>query len=104
MSNAPLNDPSYKPEHPPVNGRIPEVVKRFGMATQLRWFRWFWKELRVLNDYSGYYVSSEHHLGLCCMPCTGEFVDGHHGGGVIADGWCCCRDSRINRKPTEGKT
>lgn len=35
-----------------------------------------------------------YHLGPCCGSCQGEYEDGFHGGGVMADGWCCCQDER----------
>jgi hypothetical protein len=38
---------------------------------------------------------SFHHEGPCCAACQGEYEDDFQGGGVIADGYCCCRDKRI---------
>lgn len=35
-----------------------------------------------------------YHEGYCCGSCQGEYEDGYQGGGVIADGWCCCKDER----------
>lgn len=93
----PLEDPDYVPEHPPVDGKIPEVVAKFGMGTQLRWFARFYNKLNWSEDVSGYYVTSEHHKGDCCGACKMEFEDDYQGGGVIADGWCCCKDGRIKK-------
>lgn len=89
----PLEDPSYVPEHPPVDGKIPDVVYRFGPATQIRWFKRFYKSLGPDNNFSDYYVDSEHHRGCCCVSCLDEYEE--HCGSVIDDGWCCCRDERI---------
>lgn len=93
----PLDDPSYEPEHPPVNGQIPDVVYHFGPSTQLRWFKRFHKMLNASNNFYDYYTTSEHHRGPCCGSCLVEFEEEADccGGGVIADGWCCCRDDRI---------
>lgn len=30
-----------------------------------------------------------------CGSCQFEYEDGYAGGGVIMDGYCCCRDERI---------
>jgi hypothetical protein len=98
MSNAPLLNPSYEPEHPPINGTVPEVVARFGMATQIRWFQRFYRELNHDTAWDEYYIHSEHHKGLHCISCSYDFNDGYHGGGVIMDGWCCCLDSRMPHK------
>lgn len=93
----PLEDPSYEPEHPPVDGKIPEEVYHFGTRTQLRWFKRFLRELDSSNNLYKYYVHSEHHKGPCCGSCLTEYEEdvslGH--GGVVCDGWCCCRDDRI---------
>lgn len=90
----PLEDPDYEPRHPPVDGRIPDVVARWGKASQLRWFQRFAGELNPLENFAAYWVTSEHHRGVCCGSCLGEFEDGYQGGGVMADGYCCCRDGR----------
>ncbi|MET9385319.1 hypothetical protein ABZY09_30670 [Streptomyces sp. NPDC002928] len=92
---APLEDPAYEPEHPPVGGGVPAVVARWGARSQVRWFTRFWRELRFPQDLSGFWVFSEHHRGPCCLSCESEFLDGFQGGGLMADGWCCCHDSRI---------
>lgn len=39
---------------------------------------------------------NECHPGIdCCDSCYGEYIDNYLGGGVIMDGYCCCRDWRI---------
>jgi len=90
----PLEDPSHEPEHPPENGQIPEVVAKWGKASQLRWFKRFGGDLHPRQTWGQYWCESEHHPGLCCHSCQGELRDGYHGGGVMSDGWCCCRDRR----------
>lgn len=90
----PLDNPAYEPQHPPVDGQIPEVVRRFGKATQIRWFARFGDQLGARRDWDEYWCMSEHHQGFCCGSCIGEFEDGYQGGGVMTDGWCCCRDPR----------
>lgn len=93
MSNAPLEDPSYKPKYPPVDGKIPAVVIKFGPATQLRWFRRFLRDLGWGANFYEYYTTSKHHKGPCCGTCIVDCEEGY--GSVIDDGWCCCRDERI---------
>lgn len=90
--NSPLEDPRYVPEHPPINGIIPDVVARFGKNTQIRWFERFRGQLSVGQNLDEYYVRSEYHKGSCCFSCIAEFDEDS---GVIMDGYCCCRDSRI---------
>jgi hypothetical protein len=93
----PLEDPSYVPKNPPVNGRIPEVVYQFGPATQLRWFKRFRSELSAPYNMFVYHITSEFHKGPCCGSCLVEWEEdeplGY--GSVIGDGWCCCCDERI---------
>lgn len=91
---APLDDPRYEPLHSPVDGRIPEVVAKWGPRSQLRWFTRFRAELAPGQAWSSYYVHSEWHRGVCCFSCNAEY---EHGTGVMMDGWCCCRDGRIGR-------
>lgn len=91
----PLEDPDYVPEHPPVDGKIPDVVSKWGKESQLRWFQRFGKELRDPPDRTDLYVESEYHPNWCCRACLCELEDNYLGGGVMADGWCCCRDQRI---------
>lgn len=93
----PLEDPSYVPVHKPVRGRVPPVVARWGKNSQLRWFRRFWRALTGPENLSGFWCASEHHRGPCCGSCIGEYEDGYQGGGVIMDGWCCCRDERMTK-------
>lgn len=88
MELTPLTRPDYQPKHPPVDGKIPDVVARWGKASQLRWFRRFWKEIGPLESLGAFWCTSEHHRGPCCPPCQGE------DGGVVADGYCCCQDTR----------
>lgn len=95
MVDAPLNDPDYEPKHPPVNGQIPDVVTRFGMRTQIRWFARFGEQLGRRADWGNYHCQSEHHRGPCCGSCQWEFEEQS---GVMMDGWCCCRDGRIHGK------
>jgi hypothetical protein len=101
---APLDDPDYQPLHPPVRGRVPDVVKRWGKASQLRWWRRYrselYEQIEALplqeklgiprHDDVEYWCQSEHHKGFCCYSC---FEDGEAG---YAD-WCCCRDERMRR-------
>lgn len=97
---APLDDPDYDPVHKPVGGRVPEVVKLWGKASQLRWFRRFrqelWEQYEALplheklalpRDDDDYWSDSEHHRGRCCYSC---FEEGE--GGYIDH--CCCKDER----------
>ncbi len=96
VDESPLNDPAYQPLHPPVDGRVPDVVARFGPRTQLRWFDRFQAQI-ARQDLSAFHCQSLHHLGPCCGSCYGEFEDGYQGGGVMMDGWCCCHDERMPR-------
>jgi hypothetical protein len=89
-SVAPLDDPAYVPKHPPVDGSIPDVVARWGAASQLRWFRRFGPDLGIRKDWGLYHCHSEYHLGLCCTSCWDEAHTG-----VMQDGYCCCHDDRI---------
>lgn len=89
----PLDDPAYQPVHAPQDGRVPPVVARWGKNSQLRWFRRFGAKLKLReNEVSGFWVWSEHHRGSHCGACLNEEYEGT---GVIMDGWCCCRDSRM---------
>lgn len=87
---APLDDPTYQPEHPPVAGQIPDVVAKWGPPSQVRWFRRFGAELGLRRDWDRYYCQSEHHRDLCCYSCEDEGERGTQG-----CGYCCCRDERI---------
>jgi len=90
---APLEDPAYEPQHPPVNGRVPAVVAKWGPRSQLRWFRRFRKEIgaQSIEVWEAHYCASLGHRGQCCVSCEGEYLDGY---GVTLDGWCCCLDER----------
>lgn len=86
----PLEDYSYEPENPPIDGMIPEVVKKFGPRTQIRWFKRFYLDLKKGQSFGEYYTSSEQHKGYCCLDCDYELVE--FGTGVMAFGpGCCCR-------------
>lgn len=88
---APLDDPQYVPQHPPVQGIVPDVVARWGAPSQLRWFNRFRTVLAPGQDYSHLYSMSAHHPGDCCGSC---FDEGNEGYGVLYDDWCCCQDTR----------
>ncbi len=72
--SAPLNDPSYEPKHPPINGNIPAVVERWGAASQVRWFWRFRRGVGMRRDefWDAYFPTSVEHKGLCCYRCSGE--------------------------------
>jgi hypothetical protein len=91
---APLEDPAYEPVHRPVNGRPPEVVARWGAASQLRWFRRFRDELDPMpaEDWAPFYCSSAEHRGLCCYSCLDELEAGFR----YTDS-CCCRAAAPTR-------
>lgn len=98
---APLDDPAYDPAHKPVRGRVPDVVKLWGKASQLRWWRRFrqelWEQAEALplrerlklptHDDVDYWCESEHHRGFCCYSCFEEGEGGY-------DDHCCCKDKR----------
>jgi len=92
---APLDDPAYIPEHPPINGIIPPIVARWGPASQRRWFRRYWGQLVREQAWGGFYWSSEHHVNGCCERC-GEAPDEWFPP-IPLDDWCCCRDERAKR-------
>lgn len=86
--SAPLDDPQYEPEHPPVDGRIPPVVAKFGPATQVRWFRRFLKDLKPPVEWGRFHVHSVEHLGPCCTSCDEDDMLGY---GSMSPDFCCCR-------------
>jgi hypothetical protein len=88
---APLDDPTYTPVHRPADGRVPDVVARWGPKSQLRWFRRFRNQLAHGQWLDRFYCETEHHCGPCCNSCFDEFQDGY---GVMLDGWCCCQAVR----------
>lgn len=96
MSAAPLDDPAYEPKHPPINGKVPDVVAKWGPRSQLRWFRRYRHKVgaQPVSVWNAHYCTSEHHLGQCCTSCEQEYLDGYHGS-VASDGWCCCKDDRV---------
>jgi hypothetical protein len=93
MSNlAPLDDPRYQPAHPPLDGRIPEVVVKWGPKSQVRWFRRYAAEVgaQPIAVWARHYCVSEHHRGQCCYSCDDDPVTR----GLFPDG-CCCLDERV---------
>ena len=89
---APLEDPTYVPKHPPVNGGIPWVVEKWGARSQLRWFHRFEGQLRRQvrsSCWEPYFVDSVQHRGRCCQRCEGDFEDGYDNG--MRPEHCCCR-------------
>lgn len=97
MSLAPLDDPVYEPQHPPINGEVPDVVTKWGPRSQLRWFTRFNTQLAPQHGdvWGRYHVHSEHHRGPCCISCNAEYV---HGTGVMMDDYCCCKGARALRE------
>ena len=81
----PLARPDYVPEHPPIDGRVPAVVERWGPASQVRWFARFLAALQPLpaSEWQRWHIHSEQHRGPCCISCE---QDGEH-----FDSACCCR-------------
>lgn len=88
MTIAPLEDPAYKPLHPPVNGRVPGVVAKWGPRSQLRWFDRFAGQLKPMPHkvWDQFYCVVLAHRGQCCTSCLQDKEDGY--GGDI-DGCCC---------------
>lgn len=85
---APLDDPRYQPQHPPINGAVPWVVNRWGPRSQLRWFRRFRDSLDTRwVQWDCYYCVSVEHRGGCCVSCLDEEYAGYGGS---ASG-CCCK-------------
>ncbi|MFF8406914.1 hypothetical protein ACF06P_35465 [Streptomyces sp. NPDC015684] len=89
-----LDDPTYQPKHPPVDGRVPAAVARWATASQLRWFRRYRHHLAHGQDLAHLHTESPHHTDWCCAPCQAEYEQGR---GVMTDGWCCCHDARTGR-------
>lgn len=90
---APLEDPTYRPKYPPVDGRIPAVVERWGPRSQVRWFRRFGEQLgsRPVAVWDRYYVDSVAHRGLCCTSCLDDEYEGYGG---YSSG-CCCKAKEV---------
>lgn len=58
----------------------------------------FKEEEKERNRLAAYLWQMEFHPGKHhCGSCQGEYEDGYMGGGVMMDGWCCCRDNRMGR-------
>ena len=89
-----LDDPAYTPKHPPIGGRVPDVVAKWGAASQLRWFRRFWDDLSrstlQAKALEPFYCQSEEHRGACCISCLQEQYDGYY----YTDS-CCCRAAKF---------
>ncbi len=88
MTMPPLEDPDYVPQHPPVNGQIPDVVAKWSPASQLRWFDRFAKQLKPQSArvWDRFYCSTVKHRGGCCDSCI---EDREYGFDLDDD--CCCR-------------
>jgi hypothetical protein len=92
LERAPLDESGYRPEHPPINGRIPAVVRRFGPRTQIRWFSRFHKLLAAPwpDGSDHFYLSSVDHRGRCCQECERQPTYLRWNDPVI-EGPCCCK-------------
>lgn len=90
---APLNNPSYVPRHPPQDGRVPDVVEKWGPRSQLRWFERYGSALRPqpLATWNRFHHNSPFHRGDCCISCIedGEFFEDDNGQRL-----CCCLSFR----------
>lgn len=89
---APLEDPAYVPEHPPVDGNVPDIVAKWGPRSQLRWFDRYRDQLKPQPHarWALFYVHSEAHRGLCCDSCLDDEAMGY--GSDIDE--CCCQALR----------
>jgi hypothetical protein len=87
MSTPPLEDPAYVVKHPPVEGRVPDVVAKWGPKSQLRWFTRFQGQLKPAphSEWDRFYCASEAHRGECCVSCIDDFNAGYR---EIDE--CCC--------------
>lgn len=90
MVQAPLEDPTYNPLHPPIDGFAPDVVEKWGPRSQLRWFERFVGDMkpRPSADWDRFYCDSLDHRGLCCVSCIADKEDGY---GDDIEGCCCKR-------------
>lgn len=90
---APLEDPRCEPAYKPVDGRAPEVVKKWGPRSQLRWFMRFRSELRPapVAYWARFYCDSTEHPGLCCTSCIGDTNEGYTD---VTENHCCCLGAR----------
>ena len=95
----PLEDPTYVPEHPPVDGKIPPVVEKWGAASQLRWFDRFWDDLdpQPRSVWLRFYCSTVAHKGGCCNSCVEDSTMGYEDGD---GGYCCCRELAARARST----
>lgn len=92
---APLDDPTYQPQHPPVDGRVPDVVVKWGAASQLRWFRRFQGQFKPMPaaEWGRFHCESEHHRGMCCGSCLDDYDGGYDYPPEDGEGnpLCCCK-------------
>lgn len=93
---APLDDPAYQPANPPVDGAPPDVVRKWGAPSQLRWFRRFHDDLKpqTWDFWAEFHCESEHHRGQCCESCIQD--------GEVFEDVCCCR--AMTHSPAAGAT
>jgi hypothetical protein len=84
----PLEDPAYSPANPPVDGRVPDVVAKWGPASQLRWFNRYRSQLEPMPpaEWDRFYCTTDDHRGSCCSSCSDDYLNGYS----YVDG-CCCR-------------
>jgi hypothetical protein len=90
MSLPPLEDPTYQPLNPPVNGVAPDVIALWGPRSQLRWFDRFRNVLtpQSYKVWDRFYCVTVQHRGNCCTSCVeDEEYD------ACYSMWprCCCR-------------
>jgi hypothetical protein len=91
MPDAPLDDPSYEPLHPPVNGQVPDVVAKWGPRSQVRWF-WryrfdLWEDGVIPGEIADrHFVRSVEHRGSCCLSCLQDMDMGYDD----MQPHCCC--------------
>ena len=87
---APLEDPSYVPLHPPVDGLVPPVVLKWGPRSQLRWFPRFADHLtdQPAHFWAQFHCVSLTHQGQHCISCVMDEGDGYYP--MDLDGDCCC--------------
>lgn len=86
---APLENPRYQPKHPPIDGRVPDVVEKWGPRSQLRWFDRYRSQLRPMppKEWNRFYCSSTQHRGGCCYSCGDDRDMGFDDLGLEH---CCC--------------
>lgn len=96
ITNPPLEDPAFFPEHVPVNGQPPAIVAKWGPKSQIRWFRRFPGLILPHAVWDQFHSSSSEHKGLCCDSCAD---DEEWYGEPQFDDHCCCRGSRAANSP-----